>query len=143
MATANDITALPPELIRRFDEVFFVGLPEERQRRQIWEIQIRSHKRNPEDFNLGALVDASPNRSGAEIEIAVGAALFTSFADDKRALRTSDMIEAIKAKPPLLVTMREPLEKLLQWVGKDESTGEGVRARFAHQIDVEEAMEVI
>ena len=142
MATANNITELPPELLRRFDEIFFVGLPEPPQREDIWKIQIRAKGRNPDDYDVAELVRVSDNRSGAEIENAVGAALFTAFADGRRAMTTADMVEAVHAKPPLLVTMREQLEKIIEWVGKDEETGQGVRARFAHATDVGVEMQV-
>jgi len=142
MATANNITELPPELLRRFDEIFFVGLPEEAQRKQIWEIQIRAKGRDPADFDLDALVQASPTRSGSEIEGAVGSALFTAYSDGKRGLSTEDLVNAVRAKPSLLVTMREQLEGIIEWVGKDEETGDGVRARFAHAVDSGDSFEV-
>src|SRR5262249_8870586 len=66
-ATCNDVTALPPELIRkgRFDELFFVDLPNREERRQIFQIQLQRRKRNPTDFNLDSLVAAAEGFSGA------------------------------------------------------------------------------
>ena len=63
IATANDISALPPELMRkgRFDEVFFIDVPKEDARRRILEIHLRRRKRNPENFNLEALVEITPD----------------------------------------------------------------------------------
>jgi SpoVK/Ycf46/Vps4 family AAA+-type ATPase len=70
IATANDVSMLPPELLRkgRFDEIFFVDLPSAEERRQIFEIHIRKKKRTPEDFDIDKLVAASQGFSGSEIE---------------------------------------------------------------------------
>src|SRR5690606_4379968 len=70
VATANNIDALPPELLRkgRFDEIFFVDLPTTSVRRQIFAIHLAKRKRNPDDFDLAALAEASQGYSGAEIE---------------------------------------------------------------------------
>jgi SpoVK/Ycf46/Vps4 family AAA+-type ATPase len=69
VATANNIANLPSELLRkgRFDEIFFVDLPDLEERESIFEIQIRKYKRNPADFDLKALAKKSANYTGAEI----------------------------------------------------------------------------
>src|SRR4029453_12540614 len=73
VATANDIEALPPELLRkgRFDEIFFVDLPDESVRREILKIPLAKRKREPANFDLPALAAASDGFSGAEIEQAI------------------------------------------------------------------------
>lgn len=142
VATANDITQLPPELLRRFNDIFFVGLPNRIQRREIWQIHIRAKGRNPADYDLDALVKASNDRSGSEIETAVNSALVTSWKDGKRKLTTADLVEAVENKPPLVITMREQLQGILEWVGKDEATGQGIRARFAHADEPKVDMDV-
>jgi hypothetical protein len=116
VATANDIEALPPELLRkgRFDEIFFVDLPGDDARRAILEIHLRKRGRNPAEFDLPALVAASRGRSGAEIEQAVLAALHDAFAQSS-GLTTQFVVAALAASPPLSVTMREKIESLRGW----------------------------
>lgn len=143
MATANNIVDLPPELLRRFDEIFFVGLPGRDQRREIWEIQIRAKGRDPKNFDLDELIAESNQRSGSEIETAVNAAMFTAFSDKRREMTSADLVKAVKTKPPLLVTMREQLTSIIDWVGKDPQTSDGIRARFAHALENEVEMEVV
>ncbi len=119
VATANDIEALPPELLRkgRFDEIFFVDLPRRDVRRQIFEIHLRRRGREPQLFDLEALADASDGYSGAEIEQAVVAGLHEAFAD-RRELGTADLKQALENSPPLSVTMAERVAALRQWAEK-------------------------
>lgn len=142
VATANDIQGLPPELIRRFDEVFFVGLPNATQRREIWDIHLKAKNRDVKAFDMDRLVKVSVDRSGSEIETAVKAAIVTAYNDGKRTLTTKDLVDACTSKPSLLITMRESLQGIINWVGKDETTGEGVRARFAHADDAQVTLQV-
>src|SRR5438105_11588942 len=76
-ATCNNVTALPPELIRkgRFDELFFVDLPNQAERKQIFAIQLARRKRNPSEFDLNQVATAADEYSGAEIESVVQTAL--------------------------------------------------------------------
>lgn len=115
VATANDITRLPPELLRkgRFDEIFYVSLPKEEERRKIFEIHIR--KRRPADLSaidLGALVSRTKGYSGADIEGVVQEAVEMAFAAGRRALSTGDLLAAIEDTNALSVTMKEQLEKM-------------------------------
>src|SRR5690606_16718182 len=82
VATANDVTQLPPELLRkgRWDELFFVDLPTAAERQKIWELQIRKRGRDPAVFNLSELVEMSDGYTGAEIEQAFIDALYAAFA---------------------------------------------------------------
>jgi SpoVK/Ycf46/Vps4 family AAA+-type ATPase len=116
IATANDIEALPPELLRkgRFDEIFFVDLPTPEARRQIFAIHLKKRKRDPESFDLDKLVAASEGFSGAEIEQAVIAALHDAFAA-RSELKTEDILKSLRESPPLSVTMREKVEELREW----------------------------
>jgi AAA+ superfamily predicted ATPase len=116
VATANDIEALPPELLRkgRFDEIFFVDLPRLEARRQIFSIHLAKRKRAPETFDLDTLAEASAGFSGAEIEQAVIAALCEAFSA-KAELATSHLASAVKNSPPLSVTMAERVEALRRW----------------------------
>ncbi len=116
VATANDIEALPPELLRkgRFDEIFFVDLPEANVRRDIFEIHLRKRKRDPKQFDLEALGQASEGFSGAEIEQAIIASMHDAFAEDMD-LDTDLILKTVKNSPPLSVTMAERLNELRQW----------------------------
>lgn len=116
-ATANDISALPPELLRkgRFDETFFVDLPTLEVRRTILDIHLRRRKRAPDRFDLQRLAVESDGFSGAELESAVEAALHAAFVDGKREVATADLLAAIQSSPPLSHTMRERMSELRAW----------------------------
>jgi len=116
VATANDIEALPPELLRkgRFDEIFFVDLPTREVRRDICAIHLKKRQRDPQQFNLDALADAADGYSGAEIEQAVIAALHDAFSAGV-ALTTEHIRKALQDSPPLSVTMSERVEALRAW----------------------------
>ncbi|MHC5082732.1 MAG: AAA family ATPase [Planctomycetota bacterium] len=116
VATANDIKALPPELLRkgRFDEIFFVGLPPAEARKAIFKIHIEKRKRKVDAFDMDALVAASEGYSGAEIEQAVLSALHEAF-ENKTELDTDLLVKCVKASPPISVTMAEHINQLYQW----------------------------
>lgn len=116
VATANDISALPPELMRkgRFDEVFFIDLPGVDARRQIFQIHLKRKKRNPADFRIDELADASKDLTGSEIEQAIASGLFRAFAD-KRELTTEDILRAVASTNPLSSLMSERIESLRAW----------------------------
>ena len=115
VATANDITKLPPELLRkgRFDEIFYVGLPNEEERRRIFEIHI--NKRRKQDINkidINELVRKTDGYSGADIEGVVKESIETIFADGKTELSTSDILVTINNTHSLSEIMKEPLERM-------------------------------
>lgn len=116
VATANDVTALPPELMRkgRFDEIFFVDLPGRDARRAIFEIHLTRRKRDPGGFDPDALAAAAEGFSGAEIEQAIVAAMYAAFAED-RELTAADILAEISATRPLSVLMSEKIEALRAW----------------------------
>ena len=116
IATANDIEALPPELLRkgRFDEIFFVDLPDDDARRTIFAIHLRKRKRDPRQFDLDALARAAEGYSGAEIEQAILAAMHNAYAR-KEDLTTQTLIESLENSPPLSVTMAEKVASLRRW----------------------------
>ena len=116
MATANNIDALPPELLRkgRFDEIFFVDLPDTTVRRQIFEIHLAKRNRDPEVFDIQKLAKAAQGFSGAEIEQAIIAALHAAFADSKL-LDTDRILAAVNESPPLSVTAAERIQRLRSW----------------------------
>ncbi len=116
VATANNIEALPPELLRkgRFDEIFFVDLPTAAVRQQIFAIHLRKRRRDPETFDLKALAQASEGFSGAEIEQAILSALYQVYGG-KGDLTTDVVLRTLTASPPLSVTMAERMQSLRLW----------------------------
>ncbi|MGA9353370.1 MAG: AAA family ATPase [Terriglobales bacterium] len=115
-ATCNNVTALPPELIRkgRFDELFFVDLPNQAERKQIFAIQLTKRKRNPADYDLEKVAIAAQGFSGAEIESAVQTALYAAFSQ-KRELSNDDMLTALSSTVPLSITRAEEIGALRDW----------------------------
>lgn len=116
VATANDISALPPELMRkgRFDEVFFVDLPGERARQRILEIHLRRRKRDPANFDIQLMAEATKDFSGSEIEQAVVSALFRAFSE-KKELCDQHILTEIGLTAPLSSLMSERVESLREW----------------------------
>jgi ATPase family protein associated with various cellular activities (AAA) len=120
-ATANDVLALPPELLRkgRFDEIFFVDLPDASSREEIFRIHLALRRQDPSKFNLGALVAASDGFSGAEIEQAITAGLYRAL-HDKQPMTDAMLCKEMRGTQPLSVARREDVERLR----------ESARARF-------------
>jgi SpoVK/Ycf46/Vps4 family AAA+-type ATPase len=128
VATANDVSQLPPEILRkgRFDEIFFVDLPSEEERLEIFKIHLAKRKRDPFNFDLDLLVDNSASFTGAEIEAAIISAMYEAFDDNKRDFKTEDILNAIDDTVPLAVTMKEQIDGLRSWANK--------RARHASKL---------
>jgi SpoVK/Ycf46/Vps4 family AAA+-type ATPase len=116
VATATDIERLPPEMIRkgRFDEIFFVDLPEDPARRQIFEIHLKKRNREPKKFDITAMSTAAQGYSGAEIEQAILAGLHNAFSA-KTELSTQHVLDALATSPPISVTMAERIAGLRLW----------------------------
>lgn len=129
VATANDVSSLPPELLRkgRFDEIFFVDLPSTQERKDIFKVHLVKRKFDPEKFNLEQLALSSSGYSGAEIEESVVSAMFNTFYENKP-LKTEDIINAIGQSVPLSKTMSEDMDHLRDWA-------QG-RARWATSQDI-------
>ncbi|MGD9581912.1 MAG: AAA family ATPase [Vampirovibrionia bacterium] len=117
IATANDISSLPPEFLRkgRFDEIFFVDLPNETEIEKIFQIHLKKYK-NPQlaQLPLQHLIEKARGFSGAEIEQAVIAALFDAF-DTETNLSLEHVVKSIEQTVPLSRTMGEEIEKLRRW----------------------------
>ncbi|MGA2100468.1 MAG: AAA family ATPase [Candidatus Sulfotelmatobacter sp.] len=115
-ATCNNVTVLPPELIRkgRFDELFFVDLPNQAERRQIFSIQLTKRKRNPAEFDLEAAATAAKGYSGAEIDAAVQGALYAAYSE-KKPLTTQLLLDALAQTVPLSTTRAEEINELREW----------------------------
>lgn len=129
IATANDVTALPPELLRkgRFDEIFFVDLPDFEERKDIFAIHLSKRKRDPATFDLTELARVSKGFSGAEIEQVVVGALYYAF-DADRDLTMDDLLKEADQIVPLSVMMAEDIENLREWAKmrtRPSSTNDG------------------
>ena len=116
VATANDISHLPPELLRkgRLDEIFFVDLPGEPERAEIFRVHIAKRGRPTESFDLPALAQAATDFSGAEIEEAINSALYEAFYANQE-LSTELVLTAIRQTVPLAKTMDEQINRLRSW----------------------------
>lgn len=115
-ATSNNVTVLPPELIRkgRFDELFFVDLPNAEERRAIFRLHLARHKQNPADFDLDCLSATAKGYSSSEIDAAIQAALYASFSS-KKPLTTEDLVQAARSTVPLSATRAEEIQALRAW----------------------------
>jgi AAA+ superfamily predicted ATPase len=116
IATANDISQLPPELLRkgRVDEIFFVDLPTEAERREIFRIHLTKRKRDPARFDLDLLARLSDGFSGAEIEEAIISGLYDAFSAGTD-LDTGILQRGLTDSVPLSKTMSEELNRLRTW----------------------------
>ncbi len=115
-ATCNNVTVLPPELIRkgRFDELFFVDLPNQAERKQIFSIQLAKRKRNPAEFDLDKVASAAKGYSGAEIDAAVQGGLYAAYSEKKQ-LTTQSLLDALTQTVPLSTTRAEEIQTLRNW----------------------------
>jgi SpoVK/Ycf46/Vps4 family AAA+-type ATPase len=122
VATVNRIDGLPPELLRkgRFDEIFFVGLPTERERQIILNIHIKKYKRDAKNFEkeMPEMVKASEGFSGAELEEAVVSGLYAAFYH-KRDLTPEDVLKAIKNTNPLSKSRANEIQEMVKWAAEN------------------------
>ena len=118
VATANDITRLPPEMVRtgRFDEIFFVDLPQPSNRGDIFVVHLRKRGLTPENFDLEQLAQSTEGFSGSEIEQAVVSACYSAYAHG-REVTQDELMSEIKQTRPLSVVMSERIEEIRQWAG--------------------------
>ena len=116
VATANDISQLPPELLRkgRLDEIFFVDLPTVPERNEVLRIHLKKRGRNPESFDTATLAEASKDFSGAEIEEAINSALYDAFYS-RQEISTEHILTALGQTVPLAKTMDEQINRLRSW----------------------------
>jgi len=118
-ATANDISRLPPELLRkgRFDEIFFVDLPNQGVRSEIFRIHLAARNQDPSEFDLSALARATEGFSGAEIEQVVVSGLYSAFSAGIP-LSTDLLLEEVLATRPLSETASESVAALRAWAAE-------------------------
>jgi hypothetical protein len=138
VATANDVSRLPPELLRRgrFDEVFFLDLPTHEERRAIFGVHLRRRERDAAAFDLERLARESHGFVGAEIEQAIVDAMFAAFGEPSgsREVTSSDVSAALAHLVPLSRSQREVIAALRRWLGEG-------RAQSASFQDRREAVE--
>ena len=120
VATANDVSNLPPELLRkgRFDEIFFVDLPNESEREKIFIIHLNQRNRDCKKFDIHSLVKESQNFTGAEIESSIEAAMYEAFSDNKRDINTKDILLSLKNSVPIAIIMKEEIDALRKWASE-------------------------
>jgi SpoVK/Ycf46/Vps4 family AAA+-type ATPase len=116
VATANDVSQLPPEMLRkgRYDEVFFVDLPNQQEREAIWDIQIIKYGRDPKDFDVVQLSRATDGLTGSEIEQVFVDALYLAF-DSEREPTDMDVAGVLTEFVPLSKLMAEQIGGLRNW----------------------------
>ncbi|MFN3730183.1 MAG: AAA family ATPase [Fimbriimonadaceae bacterium] len=116
VATANDVSQLPPEMLRkgRFDEIFFIDLPDASERKQILHIHLKKRNRDPKKFKLDELVKITRGYSGAELEQIIIGGLYHAF-DAERNLTSADLVKEANAVVPLSRMMAEEIDELRSW----------------------------
>jgi SpoVK/Ycf46/Vps4 family AAA+-type ATPase len=119
VATSNDVSQLPPELLRkgRMDEIFFVDLPDQTVREDIFRIHLKKRKHDPIKFEVQNLASAADGFSGAEIEQSVVAAIYEALAEQKP-LATAHVLAEIGRTRPLSVVMAEKVAELREWAAR-------------------------
>jgi len=117
VATANDISKLPPELLRkgRFDEIFFLDLPTVEERKEIFSVHLIKRQRLTSDYDLDSLAKQAEGYVGAEIEQAIVDAMYVGF-DADREFTTEDICNSLRRQVPLSVSQRETIGDLRSWL---------------------------
>ena len=117
LATANDVSALPPELMRKgkFDELWFVDLPNATERAQVLFATLQAHRRDPNAIDCGLVGDATEGFTGAEIAALVPDAMYAAYGEGARAINTADLMIAARGIVPLSKTSAEKIERLRAW----------------------------
>jgi AAA+ superfamily predicted ATPase len=118
VATANDVSSLPPELLRkgRFDEIFFLDLPTLEERKEIFTVHLRKRRRLPMDYDIDQAAAASEGYVGAEIEQVVIDAMYTGFNDQRREFTTADLLDSLRRLVPLSISQHETIDSLRSWL---------------------------
>jgi hypothetical protein len=150
VATANDISQLPPELLRkgRLDEIFFVDLPTPRNRAEILMIHLNRRKRIPTDYDIASVARATEGFSGAELEELVINALYDAFSAPEQELKTEHLLKGAREIIPLARSRAREIEALRQWAtihcrlaaapegAQPSAETDGVASRRARMVDL-------
>ena len=135
VGTANDISSLPPELLRkgRFDEIFFLDLPTQEERQEILAVHLRKRNRLTKDYDLAMLARQSAGYVGAELEQAIVDAMYLAF-NERREFCTEDIALALRRQVPLSVSQRETIGSLRNWLRE----GRAQSASFSEVAEAEQ-----
>ena len=114
VATTNDISKLPPEFLRKgcFDELFFVDLPNEQERRKILEIHLRKRGKLNNKINIGALSQKTDGFNGTDLEGIVQDAVETAFIDDVHEITTERLLNSLQEAKSISNIQKEKIKKL-------------------------------
>jgi len=153
VATANDISKLPPELIRRFNDVFFVDLPGPDERWEIFQIHLRKRGRDPKRFekHKQVMLDASADYTGGEIEKAISAAIADAFCSDRKDVSHKEIVKALSETKPIATVMKKQIKKIREdargqyryassWA-ESQSTKREVTTKSGKKLDMNEALD--
>lgn len=132
IATANNVEGLPPELMRRFNDVMFVDLPYSEEREEIFKIHLSKRNKYHDGIDLGQIVKDTHEYTGAEIEKVIKEAIVLAWHDNKSKVTTEHLLKSIKQVRPISVLMSEKIKALREWAR--------TRARFASTIAKEKAI---
>jgi len=129
VATANDVSQLPPEMLRkgRFDEIFFVDLPDVNEREEIFKIHLRRAGVSLEELDKSALLGTTEGFTGAEIEAVIIEAMHDAFLEGQRKVQTNDLLLAASETVPLSQTMNERITALRNWAQTRARAANSVR----------------
>ena len=125
--TANDISKLPPELLRpgRLDSLWFVDLPSDEERESVLAIQLRKVGRDPKKFDLGKIVKETDGFTGAELMNCIKEAMFIGFNDSSREFNTDDIITAAGNIVPMIKTKEAVIGRLREWGAHNARSANG------------------
>lgn len=120
VATANDISKIPPEFFRkgRFDELFFVDLPNEDERKKILEIHIKKRKKWHRDIDIISLMKKTKGYNGADLEYVVKETIEMAFIEDKNKITTDDFMKTIKETKSISHTLKDKLDNIKKAIEK-------------------------
>lgn len=145
VATANDVSQLPPELIRRFNETFFVDLPQDDEREEILRIHLNKRNRDPETFDVKAIVEATVDYTGAEIEKIVKESVAAAYTQGDKIVTTDHVLHAASELKPISKQMADRIGELRSWAdGKARFASSGAlkaragkKKKFSKDLDAE------
>lgn len=131
--TANTLKTLPVEFVNRAEDRFFFDLPNEKERIDVLKIHLLKRKQDPARFNLAKLAEASKQMVGREIEQVVKGALRRSFVRHgaEGGLREDILLDDLVRKPRIIKTMMDEVKEIVDWVGYDPETDDGIKAMYA------------
>lgn len=137
LATANDISALPPELIRRFDETFFVNMPSPKERKDIFRIHLTKRKQDTTNLDLDVLARETKAFVGSEIEKIVKQAIAMSWQRKSKKLTEEHFLEIIRNTKPISSTMKEKIDAIRSW-----AKGRARMANVKEELETETSSQV-